>query len=736
VIEDKFDIPFAARLSQREKQIQQRYRPIIGVHKWFARRPGALFRSLLLSEFAEGGETLVKKYFRSNDLSGRTVGDPFMGGGTPLFEANRLGCNVVGADINPMSYWVVKQELADIDLGKFRETADEVVTSVEDKVGDLYQTTCNRCGDPAGIKYFLWVKVIDCVECGDRIHLFRNYRVAKNERHPNYVILCSHCHELNEVESEDELEDTPCSNCGESLQYDGPARRKYSSCPSCGAKNSAQPENGTPEHHLYAVEYNCSDCYSDVDGRQFKAPDEEDRRRVEEAKERFEAFGDQYVPDDEIPEGDESDRLLRWGYEKYREVFNSRQLYGLSVLKQEIEKVEKQEIREALITVFSDFLRYQNMVCRYDNWALKIQDIFSVHGFPVSLEQCENSLLGIPNAGSGGYRHFLKKYERAKEYCEHPFECTSDKKEKHTEGEHIRANFVDRPQDLVNVPSRSASLHSEDSADLNLDGVELDGVFTDPPYFANVQYAELIDFCYVWIKDLINGEVGSRDRTTTRRTDELTVNETEDRGVIEFTEGLSHAYSNFASALKPSAPFVFTYHHNEFEAYIPVVVAILDADLVCTSTLACPAEMGASVHISGTSSSVVDSVFVCRGTGRINPQAFELTREAVENALLDDLSGLKAGGLRPSMGDARCILLGHIARLLIWHLRGDWDSSLATKQKIDRIREKVGDVFPSRFVENLTGQALDSLESFDEQGTLFGDGISARQEKSRTIEFV
>ena len=38
-IETKFDIPLVAGLALREKQIQQHYRPIIAVHKWFARRP-------------------------------------------------------------------------------------------------------------------------------------------------------------------------------------------------------------------------------------------------------------------------------------------------------------------------------------------------------------------------------------------------------------------------------------------------------------------------------------------------------------------------------------------------------------------------------------------------------------------------------------------------------------------------------------------------------------------------
>jgi hypothetical protein len=51
MIEQDFDVSFIADLALREKQIQQNYRPIIAVHKWFARRPGTLFRGLLLAEF-------------------------------------------------------------------------------------------------------------------------------------------------------------------------------------------------------------------------------------------------------------------------------------------------------------------------------------------------------------------------------------------------------------------------------------------------------------------------------------------------------------------------------------------------------------------------------------------------------------------------------------------------------------------------------------------------------------
>jgi adenine-specific DNA methylase len=102
MIEHSFDISFIANLALSEKQIQQNYRPLIAVHKWFARRPGALVRGLILSEFSS--KPLKESFYACNDLKGLRIADPFMGGGAPLIEANRVGCDVMGCDINPISY--------------------------------------------------------------------------------------------------------------------------------------------------------------------------------------------------------------------------------------------------------------------------------------------------------------------------------------------------------------------------------------------------------------------------------------------------------------------------------------------------------------------------------------------------------------------------------------------------------------------------------------------------------
>ena len=121
MIEKNYAIAFVARLALKEKQIQQNIRPIIGVHKWFARRPGTLFRALTLAEFL--GKPVHTTYYDSHRLTGRRVADPFMGGGTPVLEANRLGCDVVGYDINPMAWWVVSEEIKTMDLITYRASA-------------------------------------------------------------------------------------------------------------------------------------------------------------------------------------------------------------------------------------------------------------------------------------------------------------------------------------------------------------------------------------------------------------------------------------------------------------------------------------------------------------------------------------------------------------------------------------------------------------------------------------
>ena len=691
MIEKNFDISFIADLALREKQIQQNYRPVIAVHKWFARRPGTLFRSLLLSEFSSGKQREV--FYQSHNLAGKRIADPFMGGGTPLLEANRLGCNVLGYDINPMAHWIVREEIENIDLMEYRKAAERVSVELEEKIGHLYRTQCLLCGSTtAPVKYFLWVKIQACTKCGQDVDLFPGYLLAEDRRHPKNVLVCAACGDLSECA--DRHAPGLCKSCGVPLSLAGPAKRGSCKCHNC-ANTVTYPHSklGPPRHRMFAIEYCCFKCKSKHLGRFFKKPDENDYAKFAEAEAAKQRIDPIFVPTETIPNGDETDRLHRWGYRHYSEMFNPRQLVGLELICGLINVQRSERIRRALATNLSDLLRYQNMLCRYDTMALKSLDIFSVHGFPVGLVECESNILGIvdkakgTNVGSGGWSNIVEKYVRAKAYCDHPFEIRHFRGSKVTVPMH--GEWIGSSKNGTSATdSRVIDLRCGDAAAADLSPGTLDAVFTDPPYFGNVQYAELMDFCYVWLRRIKN-EHGFFGEVSTRNTGELTGNINMSRGLEHFAEGLSAVFQKMAVALKPGAPLVFTYHHNKMDAYYPIAAAILDGGLTCSASLPCPGEMGASIHISGTDSSIIDTVFVCRSKGVTQRHLLADDPDSVAGLVNEDAKRLRDGGVPVGVGDIKCITRGHLIRLAIWHLHRNWDKSIPTAAKLSAISKQI-----------------------------------------------
>ena len=713
MIEKNYDISFVANLARREKQVQQNYRPIIAVHKWFARRPGTLFRSLLLSEFSD--MPLKEAFYKAGNLSGKTIADPFMGGGIPLLEANRMGAHVRGRDINPMSYWVVRQEMECLNLTEYRNAAAELCSHLAAEIGDLYRTRCECCGSPsAHVKYFLWVKTTTCHSCGRPFDLFPGYLVAKDIRHPKNIFVCAACGQLTEVEDRN----TPgnCGHCHAPLLTEGLAKKKRCRCPHCGDESAYLDGAESPLlHRLFVIEYYCPNCKHKHLGRLFKVPDKEDLARFTSAETSLSTQSLRYIPDDTIPAGDETTRLHRWGYRYYRELFNARQLLGLEYSCRLISAQKSERIRNALATNLSDLLRYQNMLCRYDIMALKSLDIFSIHGFPVGLIQCESNLLGVRGLnglpiGSGGWLNIIEKYSKAKKYCDTPFEvCHQDT------GKSGRKIMVPIPGEWIGDRRRGEAerildIAQADAANCTWQPASLDGVFTDPPYFGNVQYAELMDFCYVWLRRLVGKGDPAFSATTTRNTQELTGNENMQRGLMHFTKGLAHVFSRVAIALKPGAPFAFTYHHNDITAYFPIAIAILDAGLFCSKVLPCPAEMSASIHIKGTGSSTVDSIFICRRVQKEN--LFRPEHIDISKLLGEDLRALKIGGFIPTSGDMRCIIYGHIIRTIINTLVPMWTPQESIEKKMESLSQSFTALGGQDTIQRLlNGASLEAIPS-------------------------
>jgi putative DNA methylase len=309
------------------------FKLIYQMHKWFARRASCVFRAILLGALKpafkpDGSPTdLMEEFYKDHsndpDTVGKTVLDPFMGGGTTVVEALRLGCKVTGIDLNPVAWFIVKTEVEPVDLDKLKEAFERLVErpvdwdngkSQRETLLGLYKTEVEP-GIEADVIYTFWVKHAVCTDpnCKREVPLFDDYIIARKTPsvrfHPDAI--CPHCQKVYDWEIEiasliadpammvnasrgsagdgrptqawsyapppagkQELASVPCPHCGKSAQprlKSKKAKRKKISlavllCPECEAVwqwRGALPEG----------EVQCPACRHEYDPRKANVPD-------------------------------------------------------------------------------------------------------------------------------------------------------------------------------------------------------------------------------------------------------------------------------------------------------------------------------------------------------------------------------------------------------------------------------------------------------------------------------
>jgi len=150
-------------------------------------------------------EEFYKDHTDDPDTKGMTVLDPFMGGGTTVVEALRLGCHVTGIDLNPVAWFIVKTEVEPVDLQALQEAFDRLAERpvawnggkpLRETLLDLYRTEVEP-GNEADVIYTFWVKHAVCTAptCGKEVPLFKDYIIARKTPSVRYNqdVTCPHC---------------------------------------------------------------------------------------------------------------------------------------------------------------------------------------------------------------------------------------------------------------------------------------------------------------------------------------------------------------------------------------------------------------------------------------------------------------------------------------------------------------------------------------------------------------
>ena len=729
-IEHDFPIEDLNRITQKEGNAKK---PIYQMHKWWARRLGSVFRMLILTAFApddlERGE-LWRRFYSRNDLqvSGPDgtprppiILDPFMGGGTTVVEALRLGCKVVGVDLNPVAWFVTKKEIEPVDLEALERAFEQLEKTVAPKILRYYRTTCPM-GHGADVMYVFWVKKVTCVGCGREVQLFPSFRLASKEKKKEHTVFCPDCIHIFTVDSLSR--ETNCPECGRRFVPErGTTHGGKYTCPHCGqvepVLGAVRRGAGPPEADMFALEYYCAACEqaakawrgpssSPLAGgteggnpyayRGYKRAGERDWALFEEAKAEFARRKDELaLPDQLIPMDIHTDAVIFQNYHYFHQLFNERQLLCLGMLLEEIARFGDENIRELMLLTFSSIVETNNSLCRYNELRQTTEGIFSRHALWPTSTFGEGNIWGA-QYGRGTLRSHYRKVRRGKEYAIRPIE--RDGPIHRSTGDTVQAvlspEFTALSHDDTNTLLRAQT--AEDMA--FLPDCSIDAVITDPPYCGNVSYSELADFFYVWLRlgladryphfrpeytpksrEIISN-VGVRG--SLKKMQELGI---EIKDEESFFRGLTRVFRECRRVLKDEGLMVFTFHHKETWAWKSVLNAILEAGFYVVAVYPVHAEMKTSTHIMGGGLSY-DIPFVCRKRpGGGQPVGWETLKDEIYFAAQESVERLKTSDRGLSDGDLFVIVMGRCLEIYSKH----WPHVLKEGQPVD-VEQAVDDL--------------------------------------------
>ena len=670
-IERGFPIERVNEIAEKESRAKQYYRPIYTMHKWWARRPGCLFRAItmysLLDEDTTPDDVAVyepgeNQQLGSNGLSetdlveaidnvnmddpeslwnfypkdvrikDKKILDPFMGGGTSLVEASRFGVDSVGMDLNPVAWFVTKKELdaGQTDVDELEAAFEQVKEDVADEILEYYRTPCPNGEHHADVMYNLWVKELDCVSCGHTIPLFKDYRVAagRYENDDKYNVLCPNCNDVTLVD--DWQDESQCNSCNHQFipKNGNVSRGGYYNCPECGQKESitdAIADQGKADQRLYAIEYYCEHC--DDQGRQksaykgYKKAEPADKQLFEEAKRDWKTRTDlhEYVPKEEIPEGAitaassvSGNDVFQHGFSKWTDMFNERQLLCLSTLLRSIEKVENQNTKEYLLLAFSEALNFNTMMVPYQAGRNHTNHLFKTNSFDPPQKSSEGNLWGT-KFGIGRFQSTFDMILTAIEYAKSPTDRYIDN------GDTVETKGFGQPI------GENSKVYQDDMRNITAED-EYDAVITDPPYYDNIIYSEVADYYYVWQKIILEDDYPGFDQEHTPRVESIVTNPYLDKTAEDFEHEMGEALSVINRALKQEGTLAFTYHHSDQESWGELLESLCNNNFEVTATYPINSDMRKFI---GGESVAFDIVIVARPTEDRRPTSWDSLRRHI-----------------------------------------------------------------------------------------------------------
>ena len=612
-IDDGFPFEAISQIAEAESWRKEVYRPVYHMHKWWAQRLGSVFRATIIASAVPAGSDVMDFFHTPGALDGVTVFDPFMGSGTTVGEAHKLGCTAIGRDINPVAFRSVSVALGTLNRRDISEQYHALSRNVAPKLQHLYRSV-DSMGRPCDVLYFFWVKMLACPRCDKKVDLFPRYiftRHADRTKDVPVFTLCPDCNEVFPIGRRDTS--AVCPSCRLSFDpHKGPAKRTTAICRHCShefkiaaaARDSGHP----PAHRLYAKL-----VLRENGAKEYLRATEADLALYEQARKKLEEASPP-IPEVPIEDGRNTRQILNYGYNYWHQLFNERQLLALTTLASGIAELPTGSSRDALALLFSGVLEFNNMFASYKGEGTgAVRHMFSHHILKPERMPIEANLWGTPKSSGSFSTLYRSRLLRAIDYRERPFEIVLNtsrggrpKAEKMYHLSLSMGRDIHRKFPKSGLPPGAIYLSCGSSTKTDLPDSSVDLVVTDPPFFDNVHYSELADFFHVWQEEYFG--TNKRKSMTTRSYEEV-----QDTDADTFSEKLRAVFAECHRVLRDSGRMVFSYHHSREDGWSAIARAVLGAGFSLIQAQPVKSEMSVAAPKNQAKEPIdLDIMMVCK----------------------------------------------------------------------------------------------------------------------------
>ncbi|MCY4174993.1 MAG: DUF1156 domain-containing protein [Acidimicrobiaceae bacterium] len=606
-----------------------------------------------------------------------SVIDPTAGGGSIPFEALRYRLETHANELNPVATAVLHAGVLSPSsyglelLGDLKHWGDELCGRLVARLAEFFPS-----GDDGDVATFIYARTVACPRTGRTVPLAGDWWLRRGDKpaavrlvtrrggaeldEPVFEILDGH----EALRGYDPKEAATWSRGKAVSPYDGQVID--------GEQIRAEAQAGRMGDLLYAVAVRVGKQ------RHFRAPSDTDLAGIAAAEAELARLlpawqADDVLPDESVPSGND-ERPHLYGMPRWRDMFTPRQLLVHGCFVEEYRKLIP-EVRQAhaddparadavlklLAMIGGKAVCYNSRQAGWDVSRQKIAQAFSLHAFPFK------KTFGEFEGGRQLYPWCLSQLLDAYRGIAGLIDS----------GPQQAAGFAESaaPRPRVTVTNANAA---------NLADVA-DGSHTlvciDPPYYDNVQYAELSDYFYVWHKRTLGRVLPEMFvAQLTNKADEAVKNKArfaalgrraEEMAHNDYTLKMAAVFAECRRVLRDDGVMCVMFTHKAADAWNALGTALLEAGFSVETSWPVRTESQNSLHQARQNSANSTILLVCRkrrtapsGSGAelrylsdVEPDLCAAAASALQRASVTGLSGVDL--LLATYGPALSVLSRH-----------------------------------------------------------------------------